>query len=68
MLEIYFKKISPKTTDLYSEASILPRSTQAASQICFSNPILTVGFLNNGSSVLTNQTATFKILWIKATA
>lgn len=33
-----------------------------------SNPILTVGFLNNGSSALTNQTATFKILWIKATA
>lgn len=33
-----------------------------------SNPILTVGFFNNGSSALTNQTATFKILWIKATA
>lgn len=33
-----------------------------------SNPILTVGFFNNGSSASTNQTATFKILWIKATA
>ena len=32
-----------------------------------SNPILTVGFFNNGSSALINQTATFKILWIKAT-
>src|SRR5699024_6521926 len=36
---MYFKKISPSTTDLYSDASILPRSTHAASQICFSKPI-----------------------------
>lgn len=33
-----------------------------------SNPILTVGFLNSSGSALSNQTATFKILWIKATA
>ena len=40
--EIYFKKINPRTTFLYSDASILPRSTQAASHICFSNPISAV--------------------------
>lgn len=33
-----------------------------------SNPTLTVGFSNNSGSALSNQTATFKILWIKATA
>lgn len=33
-----------------------------------SNPTLTVGFSNSSGSVLSNQTATFKILWIKATA
>ena len=38
--EIYFRKISPRTTDLYSEASILPRKTQAASHICFSKPMV----------------------------
>ena len=37
--EIYFKKIRPSTTDLYSDASMLPRKTHAASQICFSNPM-----------------------------
>ena len=40
--EMYFRKISPRTTDLYSDASIFPRKTQAASQICFSKPILLV--------------------------
>ena len=33
-----------------------------------SNPTLTVGFSNSSGSALSNQTATFKILWIKATA
>ena len=37
-------KISPRMTCLYSEASILPRSAHAASQICFSNPIFAVIF------------------------
>ena len=37
--EMYFKKIRPSTTDLYSDASMLPRNTHAASQICFSNPM-----------------------------
>ena len=40
--EMYFKKINPRTTDLYSDASMFPRRTQAASQICFSKPILLV--------------------------
>ena len=40
--DMYFKKIRPSTTDLYSDASMFPRSTQAASQICFSKPILLV--------------------------
>jgi len=39
---MYFKKINPRTTDLYSDASMFPRRTQAASQICFSKPILLV--------------------------
>ena len=42
--EIYFKNISPSTTLLYSDASMLPRSTQAASQISFSKPIFAVVF------------------------
>ena len=46
-LEIIFhvqrgSQISPKTTDLYSDASMLPRSTHAASNICFSKPMLAV--------------------------
>ena len=36
--EMYFRKISPRTTCLYSEASILPLNRSAAFQICFSNP------------------------------
>ena len=40
--EIYFRKINPRTTFLYSDASIFPRNTQAASQICFSKPISAV--------------------------
>ena len=38
------KKISPKTTDLYSDASIFPLNTHAASHICFSKPILAFVF------------------------
>ena len=37
--EMYLRKIRPNTTFLYSDASILPRSTHAAFQICFSKPI-----------------------------
>ena len=43
--EIYFRKIRSRTTDLYSEASKLPRRTQAASQICFSKPMSLVLFI-----------------------
>ena len=39
---MYFRKISPKTIFLYSEASILPRSLSAALQISFSKPTLAV--------------------------
>ena len=42
--DIYFRKIRPKTTFLYSDASMLPRRTQAASHICFSNPMSAVFF------------------------
>ena len=41
-LEIYFKKIRPNTTLLYSDASRFPINTHAAFQICFSNPISAV--------------------------
>ena len=40
--EIYFRKISPRTTCLYSAASMFPRRIQAASQISFSKPIFAV--------------------------
>lgn len=39
---MYFRNINPSTTDLYSDASMLPRRTQAASPIYFSKPILLV--------------------------
>ena len=42
--KMYFKKIKPRTTCLYSEASILPLSTSAALQICFSKPTSAVFF------------------------
>ena len=42
--EIYLRKISPSTTFLYSEASIFPRNTHAASHICFSKPMSAVVF------------------------
>ncbi len=38
MSEIYFRKISPSTTDLYSAASRCPRSLSAACQSSFSMP------------------------------
>ena len=42
--EMYFRKISPRTTDLYSEASRFPRSKSAAFHISFSKPISAVLF------------------------
>lgn len=40
--EMYFRKMSPSTTFLYSDASMLPRSLSAAFQICCSKPISAV--------------------------
>ena len=39
---MYFRKMSPSTTPLYCEASILPRRTLAAFQISSSKPMLIV--------------------------
>ena len=50
--EIYFRKIKPSTTLLYSDASKLPRSTHAAFHICFSKPISAVFFSAITMSIL----------------
>ena len=40
--EIYFRKMRPRMTFLYSDASMFPRRTHAASHISFSKPISAV--------------------------
>lgn len=42
--DMYFRKISHSTTDLYSEASRFPRNKSAAFHISFSKPISAVLF------------------------
>jgi hypothetical protein len=48
--EMYFRNISPRTTCLYSAASMLLRSLSAASQSLASNPRLAADDFDSGAA------------------